>query len=348
MLDTKKVVLGISGGVDSALSAKLLQLQGLEVFPVFLKVHDCDNVDKSLSDAKKVCDFLGISIIVADIRKRFLNTIINPFMQMYLDGSTPNPCVYCNYLIKWQILKEYADSLNAEHIATGHYSKILKLPNGRYTIQRISKNKDQSYVMYHLSQEILSRIYFPLSEYEKPVVRKMANDYKIPVANKQDSQEICFVDDDYAKFIEDRLTDKSDIKYGNFILQDGTVLGRHKGIHRYTIGQRKGLGIAYKHSLFVLGLADNKTDIVLGINDDLFTNELIVDNINLMAVDDIQDGMVVEAAIRYGHRGAKAKLYQLSDDELKCIFDEPQRAITKGQAAVFYRDDYIVAGGIIK
>lgn len=345
MLDKNKVVLGISGGVDSAVAGYLLKQKGYEVIAVFLQVFDCETADSSLEDAGKVCEFLGLSMVVADVRQEFDEMIVAPFVDFYLSGSTPNPCVYCNYLIKWKILAKYANKFQAHHIATGHYCSILQLDNGRYTIKRAENKKDQSYVMYHLPQEILSRVMFALSGYDKEKIRKIAEEIRLPVASKKDSQEICFISDDYGDFIEEKA-DKLTI--GNFILEDGTVLGEHKGIHRYTVGQRKGLGISYQYPLFVLGIAENGRDIVLGKNESLFHDRLIVHNINFMAIENLEAEMRVETSIRYGHRGAFAKIKRLDRERIECIFDEKQRAITSGQAAVFYHDDYIVAGGIIE
>lgn len=341
----RKVILGISGGVDSAVSAHLLQRRGYEVIPVFLRVFDCADTEASLEDAGKVCEHLGLKLVVEDIREEFHQKIVDPFIAYYLSGETPNPCVYCNYLIKWKILYDFALKFGADYIATGHYSKILKLENERYSIQRSKGYKDQSYVMYHLPQEILSRILFPLSEYGKEDIRKLALDIRLPIAKKKDSQEICFVSDDYAGFIEERT---NEVKIGNFVFKDGTVLGKHKGIHRYTVGQRKGLGISYKHSLFVLGIADNGQDIVLGTNEDLFSDRLTVNNLNFMGIEDLKDEMRVEVSIRYGHRGAFGTIRRIDDDRMECIFEKEQRAVTKGQAAVFYHEDYIIAGGIIE
>ena len=345
MTDANKVILGISGGVDSAVAGYLLKQKGYEVTAVFLQVFDCETAKASLDDARKVCEFLKLPMVVADVRKEFDERIVTPFVDFYLSGSTPNPCVYCNYLIKWKILLEYADKFKSRYIATGHYCSILQLNNGRYTIKRADNKKDQSYVMYHLPQEILSRAMFALSGYDKEEIRRTAEEIQLPIASKKDSQEICFISDDYGDFIEERA-DKFTI--GNFILQDGTILGEHKGIHRYTIGQRKGLGISYQYPLFVLGRAENGRDIVLGKNEALFHDRLIVNNINFMATENLETEMRVEASIRYGHKGAFAKIKRLDKERIECVFDEKQRAITSGQAAVFYHDDYIVAGGIIE
>ncbi len=344
-----KVVLGMSGGVDSAVSGYLLKNEGFDVIPVFLHVFDDENAKRSLSDAETVCNFLGLELIVADVRDIFKTVIIDDFVQKYLSGETPNPCVYCNYKIKWRILYEYACDMGAKFIATGHYSRIIRLENGRYSIKRADdQKKDQSYFMYHLEQEILSKIKFVLGDYNKAEVRQIAKDIGIPTAEKKDSQEICFISGNYADFIEN-MSD-SEITYGNFILEDGKILGQHKGIHRYTRGQRKGLNISYKSPLFVLGIAENKKDIILSDNYALFSDELIVQNINFMGMEDLEKGksIKVNGLIRYGHTGASATITKIDDDTIKCVFDEKQRAVTKGQAVVFYQNDYIAAGGIIK
>lgn len=343
-----RVVLGMSGGVDSAVSGYLLKNEGFDVIPVFLYVFDDENSEKSLYDAEKVCKFLGLKLIVADVCDMFKTVIIDDFVQKYLSGETPNPCVYCNYKVKWRILYEYACAMDAKFVATGHYSRIIRLKNGRYSIKRSDDlKKDQSYVMYHLGQEILSKIKFVLGDYNKATVRQIAEKTGIPIAQKKDSQEICFISGNYADFIENM---SDEITYGNFVLENGEILGKHKGIHRYTKGQRKGLNISYKNSLFVSGIADNKKDIILSDNDALFSDEFTIDNINFMGIEDLETGksIRVRGLIRYGHTGASATITRQDNDTIKCVFDEKQRAVTKGQAAVFYQNDYIVAGGIIK
>lgn len=355
MTNNRRLVLGLSGGVDSAVAMHLLLEQGYEVIPVFLKVYDSEAIAAAMEDARRVCEFFGIEPEIADVRADFESTIITPFVEKYLSGATPNPCVYCNYLIKWRILYDYAQKHSAAFISTGHYSGIIALPNGRYSIRRSANlKKDQSYVMYHLPQEILRMIYFPLEHKDKAEVRRIALELGIPVASKKDSQEICFVSDNYIDFIDSRISKcgSSDKKYeavtGKFVMPDGSVLGEHKGIHRYTVGQRKGLGISYKHPLFVLGRADNGKDIVLGENSELFCDRLTATNVNYMAIAEPDGDMRVEASIRYGHRGAVATIRKTGADRIECIFDEKQRAVTSGQAVVFYNDNYIVAGGIIE
>ena len=353
-MEKEKIIVGLSGGVDSSVAAWLLKEQGYEVIGVTM-VHFRETInDQGASssgeiakDAARVADFLGIQHYVADVCTKFKENVIDYFIEEYLQGRTPNPCVICNPSIKWKALMEEGEKLGASLLATGHYARIQQLPNGRYTLKcAASAQKDQTYALYGLSQEQLKRTRMPLGAYTKEQVRQLAKKAGIPVAEKPDSMEICFIPDkDYGGFIE--KNSKKIIKKGNYVNASGEILGQHKGINHYTIGQRKGLNLAMGHPVFVTRIRPDTNEVVIGESEDLFAKELFCTRLNAMSVEKFTDGMEVVAKIRYNHAGAPAVIKKIGEDALKVEFAQPQRAITPGQAVVFYQDGCVAGGGII-
>lgn len=271
------------------------------------------------------------------------------FVAEYLKGRTPNPCIACNRYVKWEALLHRSLEIGADYIATGHYARIEQLSNGRYAIKNsVTAAKDQTYALYNLTQEQLSRTLMPVGAYHKEEIRQMAEEIGLNVAHKKDSMEICFIpDDDYAGFI-DRECGKLVPPPGNFVSTSGEVLGKHKGITHYTIGQRKGLGIALGKPAFVTQIKPDTNEVVLGDNSEVFTNKLYAERVNLMAIPEITDGMELTAKIRYSHAGSPCKVYRTGADEICCEFLEPVRAVTPGQAVVLYDGEYVAGGGIIR
>lgn len=350
----QKIVIGLSGGVDSSVAAYLLKEQGYEVLGVTMQtisadegVRGCDGNLQMIEDAKKVADYLGIPHYVADFRKEFKEYVTDYFIQEYLEGRTPNPCIVCNRLVKWEALLSYGKKLGADLIATGHYARIDRLPNGRYALkQAASAAKDQTYALFNLTQKQLAATRMPVGDYAKEEIRNIAQKAGIPVADKPDSQEICFIPDhDYARYIQTKLGRKA--LEGDFVTADGTVVGRHKGIIHYTVGQRKGLNLSMGRPVFVMEIRPKTNEVVIGDNQDVFASSLRCGKLNYMAEDKLTKGMEVSAKIRYNHKGEECVLEPAQNGELICRFKKPVRAVTPGQAVVFYRDGYVAGGGII-
>ena len=347
----KKVVVGMSGGVDSSVAAWLLMQQGYEVIGVTM-CH-FDGMEDTLADAKSVADKLGISWQAADFREEFRREVMDYFVEEYLQGRTPNPCVMCNRHIKWQALLDYAKKQGADLIATGHYARIIRLANGRLAVANsVTAAKDQTYALYQLTQEQLSHTLMPVGEFPKEEVRAMAERAGLPVAHKRDSQEICFIPDhDYAAFIQKALEEagrkSAAAEPGNFVDKEGKVLGQHKGIIHHTIGQRKGLNLAMGHPVFVTQIRPQTNEVVIGESEELFTTRLICDNVNLMAEERLEGPRRVLGKIRYGHKGTPCTISMEGTDRILCEFEEPVRAITAGQSAVFYEGDHVFGGGVI-
>lgn len=339
---SKKVLLGMSGGVDSCVSAYLLKQIGYDVTGAYLKLHSYSDS----SDAKSVADILGIPFMVLDIEKEFKKEIIEYFISEYEAGRTPNPCTACNRYIKFEALTKKAKELGIEYVATGHYANIQKKKE-RYLLKKAKdKSKDQSYVLYNLTQEQLSKTLFPLGQLTKKEVRGIAQKVGLKVASKPDSQEICFIpDNDYKGYIGKHSTNKS--TPGEFISNDGAVLGYHKGIRNYTIGQRRGLGIVTGSPMFVVDIIKETNQIVLGSENDLFSKELIVKDLNWISIANLTKEIEVDVKIRYRAKESKAKIIPMNNNSVKVVFKSPQRAITKGQSAVFYDGDTVIGGGII-
>ncbi len=353
-----KIVVGLSGGVDSSVAAYLLKEAGHEVIGVTMQIwQEEDNSIQeenggccglsAVEDARRVAQKLGIPYYVMNFRSEFKEAVIDYFVAEYEAGRTPNPCIACNRYVKWESLYHRAKSIGADGIATGHYSRIIQLPNGRYALQKsVTDAKDQTYALYNLTQEQLAHTLMPVGAYSKEEIRAIAEKIGLLVANKPDSMEICFVpDDDYAGFIED-YTGKT-FPEGNFVNTAGEVLGPHKGIIHYTVGQRKGLGIALGARMFVKEIRPETNEVVLASNEELFSRVLYADRLNFMSVETVAEPMRVMAKIRYNHKGADAVIELAGEDLLKVTFDEPQRAITPGQAVVLYDGDIVVGGGTI-
>ncbi len=347
----KKVVIGLSGGVDSSVAAWLLREEGYEVIGVTMQTWKEGSADvrenSVIADAKRVADSLGIEHHVVPFYKEFKCHVMDYFVDEYLHGRTPNPCVVCNRRVKWEAMLGYADSIGADYIATGHYAQIEQLENGRYAIRNAATQaKDQTYALYGLSQRQLARTLMPVGRFTKDEIRKMAEQAGIPVAAKKDSQEICFIsDNDYGRFIKEYGA--GEVTEGNFVNPQGEILGRHKGIIHYTIGQRKGLNISLGKPAFVLEIRPETKEVVLGDNEDLFTTTVHAKALNFMAVEDIVGEVATVGKIRYNHKGAPCKIRRIGEDLLECEFDEPVRAVTPGQALVLYQGEYILGGGII-
>ena len=355
----KKVVVGMSGGVDSSVAACLLKEQGYDVIGVTMQIwqeEDPADVEENggccglsaVDDARRVAWSLGIPYYVMNFRKEFKESVMDYFVDEYLHGHTPNPCIACNRYVKWEALLDRSMEIGADYIATGHYARVMQLPNGRYTIQNsVTAAKDQTYALYNLTQEQLSRTLMPVGAYTKEEIRQIAEEHGLEVAKKKDSMEICFIpDNDYAGFIERNVENVPGP--GNFVDKDGNVLGRHKGITHYTVGQRKGLNLAMGRPVFVTEIRPETDEVVIGDNEDVFSDHLICGNVNWMAVDGLHgEEKQVIAKIRYSHKGAPCVIRELEDGRVECRFETPQRAITPGQAVVFYENDYVFGGGTI-
>ena len=331
-----KVAIGISGGVDSAVSALLLKQQGYDVLGITMKLFEDESVDKMLEDAKKVCEEVGIKHLILDLSKEFKEIVINNFVESYKHGLTPNPCVLCNKHFKFGLLYEKAKELGYDYIATGHYVKII---DNKLCV--CDNNKDQSYFLYGINKDILDKIIFPLKNFKnKDEIREIAKENNLSIFEKKDSQEICFIkDDDYVKFLENYL----EAKEGNIIDLEGNILGKHNGLYKYTIGQRKGLGISSSEPLYVTDIDYINNNIVVCIHKDLFKSNLIANNVNLLV-----DELPSECFAKIRSRGVLALCkVDYIDNKLYVTFSEKQRAITKGQSVVLYKDDICLGGGII-
>ena len=341
----------MSGGVDSSVSAYLLKKEGYEVIGSTLELYagsSCCNVNTYL-DAKNVCKEIGIPHFILDCKQEFREYVINDFINNYSNCRTPNPCIECNRFMKFGLMWEKAKEMSCNFIATGHYAKTCYSEEfKRWVITKSNAGKkDQSYVLWNTPKELIEHIVFPLGNFEsKGEIRKIAENNNLKVANKPDSEDICFVPDgNYKKFLENNSEIKP--KKGNIVNSKGDILGEHTGLYNYTIGQRKGLGISNKVPLFVLGFNKNRNEVIVGEEKELYKEEIIVDNINLIAIDKIENSLEAEVKTRYSSKQAEAIITQIDSDIIKIKFNEPQRALTPGQSAVFYIGDIVIGGGKI-
>lgn len=341
----KRVLLGMSGGVDSSVSALLLQKQGYQVVGVTMRLFD-DAPDPSI-DAKKMCDFLNIEHHIADFRETFKNCVIDNFIENYSCQMTPNPCIQCNKHLKFGLLWKMAKSLNCDYIATGHYAKIEFSDKYNSLVLRKShsRKKDQSYVLYTMDKTLLDKVLFPLGEFNsKDEIRAIANEHGLPVASKPDSEDICFIPDgNYIGFLEKHSHLKAN---SGDIVFHGNVVGTHSGLYRYTIGQRKGIGVTHSKPLYVIGFDGKKNQLIVGEEGDLYDKEMCVGFLNFLVDIDFSKPLQLDVVVRYQSSTHPAKI-NVENGEAKVQFANPVARITPGQSAVFYDGDIVVGGGII-
>ena len=350
-MQNKKVLLGMSGGVDSSVSALLLKKEGYDVIGTTLELFagsSCCNIETYI-DAKNVCNSIGIPHFTYNCKEQFKNHVINDFINCYSNCKTPNPCIECNKYMKFGYMWDKAKELGCNYIATGHYAKTEYSEKYNRWVLKKSKagRKDQSYVLWNIPKELIEHVLFPLADFEdKEQIREIARKNNLKVANKPDSEDICFVPDgNYKKFLENN----SDIKpkKGNIVTTKGEILGKHNGLYNYTIGQRKGLGISYKEPLFVVGFNKEKNEVIVGVKDEIYKKEMYVTDINLLLFDELKEKMKVNVKTRYSSKEETATIQMIDNNTMKVEFENPVARITPGQSAVFYLDDIVVGGGKI-
>ena len=354
---SKTVVVGMSGGVDSSVAAWLLKEQGYDVIGVTMQIWQDEDTEvieaqggccglSAVDDARRVAMDLGIPYYVMNFKQEFRTSVMDYFAREYMEGKTPNPCIACNRYVKWEALLQRSLAIGADYIATGHYARIEKLPNGRFALrQSVTAAKDQTYALYNLTQYQLSKTLMPVGNYYKEEIRDMAKKLGLPVAHKPDSQEICFIPDhDHASFIKEYTG--REMPPGNFVDLQGNILGRHQGISHYTVGQRKGLNLSMGHPVFVTAIRPETNEVVIGENQDVFTDRVRCSKLNWMAVEGLNGReLSVRAKIRYSHSGEQCVVNEIGEDMAECCFVSPVRAATPGQAVVFYDEQGYVAGG---
>jgi tRNA-specific 2-thiouridylase len=369
MTKSKTIAVAMSGGVDSSTVAAMLRAEGYEVVGLTMQLwnqrrlagHEgmpesvqgrCCSLD-DVYDARRVAETIGIPYYVVNHEERFERDVVRPFVEQYLSGRTPIPCSLCNNHLKFDQLLIVAQQIGADALATGHYARVeFNQALGRWLLKRpADRSKDQTYFLFGLTQDQLSRTLFPLGGMMKPEVRELARQHGLALAQKPDSQEICFVPGgDYKKFLDAYLAEQGETlpdTSGELVTTDGTVVGEHGGIQNFTVGQRKGLGLAAGSPLYVIQIKGDARQVVVGRSEELYTRSLLTRRTNLIAVADLREPMPVMVKIRHRHEGASAMIAKTGNDEIMVTFDEPQRALTPGQAAVFYDDNVVVGGGWI-
>ncbi len=353
----KRVLVAMSGGVDSSVAAAVLKDSGfeviggtMEVFPDYeqpsLEEGGCCSLS-DIEDAKKVAYKLGIPHYTFNLKEVFHQEVIDDFINEYANARTPNPCVICNKEIKFKALLKRAIELDADYIATGHYARIIHNSGDRHLLKKsVDKEKDQTYMLYVLNQFQLEHTLMPLGDYNKSKVRKIAKELGFVTHNKPESQDICFVpDDDYIRFLDENSS--ALFEPGPIVDTEGNKLGEHDGLHRYTIGQRKGLGIAAGYPLYVVALNRDRNAIIVGRDEDVYSKSLYADNLNWISIQTLKEPLDVYARIRYNSQEVPARVYPLEEDKVKVVFNEEQRAITPGQSVVFYDGELVIGGGLI-
>ena len=351
-----RVAMAMSGGVDSSVAAVLLKEQGHEVIGLHMKLYhgpenetrpkSCCSLDEAI-DARAACHRLNIPFYVLDCQKEFRESVIDYFVEEYSRGNTPNPCVMCNKEIKSNLLLKKVDELDCDYLATGHYAKIRFNPliRRQQLIRPQDLRKDQTYFLHSIPGDNLHRLMFPLADIIKPEVRKIAGKLNLSAANKPDSQEICFVPKDYRNFLKQELNEVPE--HGEFISISGKVLGEHLGLPFYTIGQRRGLGLSDSTPYYVVKIDKGKNRIVLGKEEDLYSKTIFVSRVNWLSISPPKEKLHVTAKLRYSHQGVTASVFPESDNKVRLELDVPERAVTPGQAAVFYQDEILLGGGWI-
>jgi tRNA-specific 2-thiouridylase len=370
MLNAETIAVAMSGGVDSSTVAAMLCAEGYKVIGLTMQLWNqrrlaghvgmpesvqgrCCSVD-DVYDARRVAETLGIPYYVVNHEERFERDVVRPFVEEYLAGRTPIPCSLCNNHLKFDQLLVVAQQIGADRIATGHYAQVVfDQPLGRWLLKRpVDRSKDQTYFLFGLKQEQLSRTRFPLGEMTKPAVRELARKHRLAIAEKPDSQEICFVPGgDYKRFLEAYLTEQENTSSelaGEMVTTDGKVIAEHAGVHNFTIGQRKGLGVATGSPLYVIQIKNDTRQVVVGRDEELYSRTLRARRVNLISTAELREPRRVAVKIRHRHQPAAAIIESAGPDEVQVSFDEPQRALTPGQAAVFYDGDIVVGGGWIE